>query len=64
MSAVLFLWGIGRSGHAVDLFGPAIDVADWAGVLSAVMDVCTPPGRGHRGPARRGHARRAGHRHL
>jgi len=25
------------SGHAVDLFGPAMDVADWTGVLPAVM---------------------------
>lgn len=25
------------SGHAVDLFGPAMDVAEWAGVLPAVM---------------------------
>src|SRR3954447_5839937 len=25
------------SGHAVDLFGPAVDVAEWAGVLPAVM---------------------------
>ena len=24
------------SGHAVDLFGPAMDVAEWTGVLSAV----------------------------
>ncbi|WP_421732962.1 FAD-dependent monooxygenase [Cellulomonas sp.] len=26
------------SGHAVDLFGPAVDVADWMGVLPAVTD--------------------------
>lgn len=26
------------SGHAVDLFGPAVDVAEWAGVLPAVLD--------------------------
>jgi 2-polyprenyl-6-methoxyphenol hydroxylase-like FAD-dependent oxidoreductase len=26
------------SGHAVDLFGPAMDVAEWTGVLPAVMD--------------------------
>lgn len=29
------------SGHAVDLFGPAMDVADWTGVLPAVMDART-----------------------
>src|SRR4051794_28364544 len=29
------------SGHAVDLFGPAMDVAEWAGVLPAVMDART-----------------------
>src|SRR5215217_8260424 len=29
------------SGHAVDLFGPAMDVADWIGVLPAVMDART-----------------------
>jgi 2-polyprenyl-6-methoxyphenol hydroxylase-like FAD-dependent oxidoreductase len=29
------------SGHAVDLFGPAVDVAEWAGVLPAVMDART-----------------------
>ena len=29
------------SGHAVDLFGPALDVAEWAGVLPAVMDART-----------------------
>lgn len=26
------------SGHAVDLFGPAMDVAEWTGVLPAVID--------------------------
>jgi 2-polyprenyl-6-methoxyphenol hydroxylase-like FAD-dependent oxidoreductase len=26
------------SGHAVDLFGPAVSVAEWAGVLPAVLD--------------------------
>jgi 2-polyprenyl-6-methoxyphenol hydroxylase-like FAD-dependent oxidoreductase len=43
------------SGHAVDLFGPAVDVAEWTGVLPAVMDARTrtdivsfqrPDGRG------------------
>src|SRR5829696_1488959 len=29
------------SGHAVDLFGPAMDVAEWSGVLPAVMDART-----------------------
>ena len=29
------------SGHAVDLFGPAMDVADWTGVLPAVIDART-----------------------
>ena len=29
------------SGHAVDLFGPAVDVADWAGVLPAVTEART-----------------------
>ncbi len=29
------------SGQAVDLFGPAVDVAEWAGVLPAVMDART-----------------------
>ena len=29
------------SGHAVDLFGPAMDVAEWTGVLPAVVDSCT-----------------------
>ena len=29
------------SGHAVDLFGPAMDVTDWTGVLTAVMDART-----------------------
>ena len=29
------------SGHAVDLFGPAMDVAEWTGVLPAVIDACT-----------------------
>ena len=29
------------SGHAVDLFGPGMDVAEWAGVLPAVMDART-----------------------
>lgn len=29
------------SGHAVDLFGPALDVAEWAGVLPAVTDART-----------------------
>ena len=29
------------SGHAVDLFGPAMDVTEWTGVLSAVMDART-----------------------
>ena len=28
-------------GHAVDLFGPAVDVAEWTGVLPAVMDART-----------------------
>ena len=32
------------SGHAVDLFGPAMDVADWTGVLPAVMDARTRTG--------------------
>jgi 2-polyprenyl-6-methoxyphenol hydroxylase-like FAD-dependent oxidoreductase len=71
------------SGHAVDLFGPAMDVAEWIGVLPAVMDARTRTeivsfqrrgGRGvevemrrlggHLGPARRGHARRAGRHPL
>ena len=29
------------SGHAVDLFGPAVDVAEWTGVLPAVMEART-----------------------
>ena len=29
------------SGHAVDLFGPAMDVAEWTGVLPAVMQART-----------------------
>ena len=29
------------SGHAVDLFGPAMDVAEWTGVLPAVTDART-----------------------
>jgi len=29
------------SGHAVDLFGPAMDVAEWTGVLPAVIDART-----------------------
>jgi hypothetical protein len=29
------------SGHAVDPFGPAMDVAEWTGVLPAVMDART-----------------------
>jgi 2-polyprenyl-6-methoxyphenol hydroxylase-like FAD-dependent oxidoreductase len=29
------------SGHAVDLFGPAVDVAEWTGVLSAVTEART-----------------------
>jgi 2-polyprenyl-6-methoxyphenol hydroxylase-like FAD-dependent oxidoreductase len=29
------------SGHAVDLFGPAMDVVEWTGVLPAVMDART-----------------------
>ncbi len=29
------------SGHAVDLFGPAMDVAEWTGVLPAVMEART-----------------------
>src|SRR5215213_1212225 len=29
------------SGHAVDLFGPAMDVAEWTGVLQAVMEART-----------------------
>jgi 2-polyprenyl-6-methoxyphenol hydroxylase-like FAD-dependent oxidoreductase len=29
------------SGHAVDLFGPAMDVAEWAGVLPAIVDART-----------------------
>jgi 2-polyprenyl-6-methoxyphenol hydroxylase-like FAD-dependent oxidoreductase len=29
------------SGHAVDLFGPAMDVAEWTGVLPAVLDART-----------------------
>lgn len=29
------------SGHAVDLFGPAMDVAEWTGVLAAVTDART-----------------------
>ena len=72
------------SGHAVDLFGPAMDVVEWTGVLPAVLDARTrteivsfqrtdgrgvdvemrPRGRGHLGPTRRGHARRAGHHPL
>jgi len=28
-------------GHAVDLFGPALDVAEWTGVLPAVMQART-----------------------
>jgi 2-polyprenyl-6-methoxyphenol hydroxylase-like FAD-dependent oxidoreductase len=28
-------------GHAVDLFGPALDVAEWTGVLPAVMEART-----------------------
>src|SRR5919201_1607320 len=27
----------GLGGHAVDLFGPAVDVAEWMGVLPAVL---------------------------
>lgn len=27
----------GRGGHAVDLFGPAVDVVEWMGVLPSVM---------------------------
>jgi 2-polyprenyl-6-methoxyphenol hydroxylase-like FAD-dependent oxidoreductase len=29
------------SGHAVELFGPAMDVAEWTGVLPAVTDART-----------------------
>jgi 2-polyprenyl-6-methoxyphenol hydroxylase-like FAD-dependent oxidoreductase len=29
------------SGYAVDLFGPAMDVVEWAGVLPAVLDART-----------------------
>jgi 2-polyprenyl-6-methoxyphenol hydroxylase-like FAD-dependent oxidoreductase len=29
------------SGHAVDLFGSAMDVAEWAGVLPAVLEART-----------------------
>ncbi len=29
------------SGHAVDLFGPAMDVAEWTGVLPAITDART-----------------------
>src|SRR5215831_14451847 len=29
------------SGHAVDLFGPAVDVAEWMGVLPAVTEART-----------------------
>ena len=29
------------SGHAVDLFGPAMDVAEWTGVLPAVLEART-----------------------
>ena len=29
------------SGHAVDLFGPAMDVVEWTGVLPAVLDART-----------------------
>jgi 2-polyprenyl-6-methoxyphenol hydroxylase-like FAD-dependent oxidoreductase len=29
------------SGHAVDLFGPAMDVAEWTGVLGPVTDART-----------------------
>jgi 2-polyprenyl-6-methoxyphenol hydroxylase-like FAD-dependent oxidoreductase len=29
------------SGHAVDLFGPAVDVAEWTGVLPAVLEAST-----------------------
>lgn len=29
------------SGHAVDLFGPAMDVAEWSNILPAVMDART-----------------------
>lgn len=32
---------VGTSGHAVDLFGPAMDVAEWTGVLPAVMEART-----------------------
>lgn len=32
---------VGSSGHAVDLFGPAMDVAEWTGVLPAVMEART-----------------------
>jgi 2-polyprenyl-6-methoxyphenol hydroxylase-like FAD-dependent oxidoreductase len=31
----------GLGGHAVDLFGPAVDVAEWMGILPAVMDART-----------------------
>jgi glycine/D-amino acid oxidase-like deaminating enzyme len=37
------------SGHAVDLFGPAMDVAEWTGVLPAVMEAR----RGRRTPLHR-----------
>src|ERR687885_644416 len=54
------------SGHAVDLFGPAMDVAEWAGVLPAILDARTrtdaltflPAGGGAGGGAPRGPAAR------
>src|SRR6266508_3497833 len=32
---------MGFGGHAVDLFGPAVDVAEWMGVLPEVRDART-----------------------
>jgi 2-polyprenyl-6-methoxyphenol hydroxylase-like FAD-dependent oxidoreductase len=73
-----------RTSRAVDLLGPAMDVAEWTGVLPAVMDAGTGPrlsrsngtmgevstsrcaawSRIISGPARRGHAQRAGRHPL
>ena len=35
----------GLGGHAVDLFGPAVDVAEWMGILPAVLDARTKTDR-------------------
>jgi 2-polyprenyl-6-methoxyphenol hydroxylase-like FAD-dependent oxidoreductase len=35
------LAAVRTSGHAVDLFGPAVDVAEWTGVLPAVIEART-----------------------